>query len=78
MQRAGHADYATSALYIRTAEAVRDGFGAVFRAGSGELLGGGEPTWSAHRGENMNDIGAGHGIRTRDIQLGKLALYQLS
>ena len=23
-------------------------------------------------------IGAGHGVRTRDIQLGKLALYQLS
>ena len=23
-------------------------------------------------------LGAGHGIRTRDIQLGKLALYQLS
>ncbi len=22
--------------------------------------------------------GAGHGVRTRDIQLGKLALYQLS
>ena len=28
--------------------------------------------------ENLNDSGAGHGIRTRDIQLGKLALYQLS
>jgi integrase len=28
--------------------------------------------------ENVNDIRAGHGIRTRDIQLGKLALYQLS
>ena len=28
--------------------------------------------------EKPHDSGAGHGIRTRDIQLGKLALYQLS
>jgi len=38
MQRAGHADYSTSALYIRTAEAVRDGFGAVFPPLPAELL----------------------------------------
>jgi hypothetical protein len=27
---------------------------------------------------STRNLGAGHGIRTRDIQLGKLALYQLS
>ena len=43
MQRAGHADYATSALYIRTAEAVRDGFGAVFPPLPAKLLGGQSP-----------------------------------
>ena len=81
MQRAGHADYATSALYIRTAEAVRDGFGAVFPPLPAELLGGAEPTGGAHEAKTGGSIdvsGAGHGIRTRDIQLGKLALYQLS
>ena len=26
----------------------------------------------------LKENGAGHGVRTRDIQLGKLALYQLS
>jgi integrase len=30
MQRAGHADFSTTQGYIRTAEAVRDGFGRVF------------------------------------------------
>lgn len=30
MQRAGHEDFATTQIYIRTAEAVRDGFGAPF------------------------------------------------
>src|SRR5579863_7203961 len=30
MQRAGHEDFATTQIYIRTAEAVRDGFGTPF------------------------------------------------
>ncbi len=30
------------------------------------------------QGNSEKEIGAGHGVRTRDIQLGKLALYQLS
>ena len=34
----------------------------------------GRETWRLARKRN----GAGHGVRTRDIQLGKLALYQLS
>jgi len=29
-QRAGHSDFATTQLYVRTAEAVRDGFGEPF------------------------------------------------
>jgi|HubBroStandDraft_1064217.scaffolds.fasta_scaffold239801_2 hypothetical protein len=33
---------------------------------------------SAGRTKRIRKYGAGHGIRTRDIQLGKLALYQLS
>lgn len=85
MQRAGHSEFATTMIYVRTAEMVRAGFGDVFPALPGELLGPqacgtviGRPTDSAHRPEIPNDIRAGHGIRTRDIQLGKLALYQLS
>ena len=38
MQRAGHEDFATSQLYIRTAEAVRDGFGSTFPTLPGSLL----------------------------------------
>jgi len=30
------------------------------------------------QGKSKEEDGAGHGVRTRDIQLGKLALYQLS
>ncbi len=35
-------------------------------------------TWSAKRPRERPWYGAEYGIRTRDIQLGKLALYQLS
>ena len=85
MQRAGHEDFQTTQIYIRTAEMVRQGFGDVFPPlvaallapePHGSSLRG--PTASAHRAKFPNDIRAGHGIRTRDIQLGKLALYQLS
>lgn len=35
-------------------------------------------TASEGAGKILNDFGAGHEIRTRDPQLGKLMLYQLS
>ena len=61
------------------------GFGDVFPPLSAALLAlephGGSlrrPTDPAHRAKFPNNFRAGHGIRTRDIQLGKLALYQLS
>lgn len=38
MQRAGHTDFATTQLYVREAEAVRDGFGDVFPELPDELL----------------------------------------
>jgi hypothetical protein len=30
MQRAGHSNFGTTQIYVRTAEAIRDGFGDVF------------------------------------------------
>lgn len=85
MQRAGHADLATTMEYVRTAEAIGAGFGDVFPPIPDALL---EPDpdgeSSSESSESPEDpfffekTGAGHGIRTRDIQLGKLALYQLS
>lgn len=38
MQRAGHTDFATTQIYVRTAEAVRDGFGEPFPALPTSLL----------------------------------------
>jgi hypothetical protein len=39
---------------------------------------GARPTMGLFPTDSRHLLGAGHGIRTRDIQLGKLALYQLS
>jgi hypothetical protein len=39
MQRAGHTDFRTTQLYIREAEAIRDGFGEVFPSLPMSLLG---------------------------------------
>ena len=81
MQRAGHEDFQTTQIYIRTAEDVREGFGGVFPPLPPNLLGGDRNTLTGHLAPDAGSIGvfgAGHGIRTRDIQLGKLALYQLS
>jgi hypothetical protein len=81
-----HSDIATTMIDVRTAEAIGDAFGDVFPPfpplvappptpalpviSTGPLL--------DQRRASTQDRGAGHGIRTRDIQLGKLALYQLS
>lgn len=85
MQRAGHSDLSTTMIYVRTAEAIGQGFGDVFPPIPEALL---EPDpdgeSSGESSETLEDPSffektrAGHGIRTRDIQLGKLALYQLS
>ena len=81
MSRAGHADFQTTQIYIRTAESLREGFGEVFPPIPDALL---QLDSSAESSETpepppfIGENGAGHGIRTRDIQLGKLALYQLS
>ena len=37
-----------------------------------------QDVFEARKDSAMKDIGAGDGIRTRDIDLGKVALYQLS
>ena len=77
-QRAGHTDFTTTQGYIREAEAVREGFGDVFPALPKALVG---PTFARDfrtRAKNLNHSGAGHGTRTRDPELGKLMLYQLS
>lgn len=86
MQRAGHSDIATTMIYVRTAEAIGDAFGDVFPplpplvapppAAALPAISTG-PLLDQRRASSRNH-GAGHGIRTRDIQLGKLALYQLS
>ena len=55
-------------------------FGELFGAGSGPLeratpL---EPVLKVIRRSLTSNVGAGNGVRTRDPQLGKLMLYQLS
>jgi integrase len=49
-QRCGHASFSTTELYIREAEAVRDGFGEVFPALPDDLLGGEESSGESFRG----------------------------
>jgi integrase len=75
MQRAGHADLQTTQIYVRTAEAIEDGFGAVFPPLPAALLEADSDarvsTLPRLRDQKRNDVGAGHGVRTRDIQLGK-------
>lgn len=79
MQRAGHSDLATTMIYVRTAEAIGQGFGEVFPPIPEALLEPDPDGESSGTSETpTEETGAGHGIRTRDIQLGKLALYQLS
>jgi integrase len=85
MSRAGHSDFQTTQIYIRIAEALREGFGDVIPAIPLSLL---QPESSGESSEEppstpkllnlLKNPGAGHGIRTRDIKHGKLALYQLS
>jgi integrase len=67
-QRCGHATFSTTELYIREAEAVRDGFGEVFpplpealvsgSESSGESSGSGgagaKPAFSSLRGQDLN------------------------
>lgn len=81
MRRAGHESFETTQLYVRLAEAARVGFGDVFPAIPPELYEGVLHAGSVHDSQSSSDnadSGAGHGARTRDLKLGKLALYQLS
>lgn len=81
MQRAGHESFETTQLYIRLAEAVRVGFGDVFPALPPELyerVSIADSDRASQSSSKDADSGAGHGSRTRDLKLGKLALYQLS
>lgn len=50
MQRAGHTNFQTTQIYVRTAEAIREGFGAPFPALPAELFAavGPEP-WTSKR-----------------------------
>lgn len=81
MQRAGHENFETTQGYLWLADALRVGFGDVFPALPPELFERILITNSDH--ESRSSIktaafGAGHEARTRDLKLGKLALYQLS
>ena len=80
-QAAGHRDLSTTMIYVRTAEALGPGFGEPFPPLPSCLLEGelsAELSAAGEKGRFAGESGAGHGVRTRDIQLGKLALYQLS
>ena len=81
MQRAGHENFETTQGYLRLADALRVGFGDVFPALPPELyervsIAGSDR--DSQSSSNHADSGAGHEARTRDLKLGKLALYQLS
>ncbi len=78
-QRCGHSTFSTTERYIRTAEAVVEGFGDPFPGLPEVLIRFCESQNLKRRiGLKQGLPGAGHGSRTRDLQLGKLALYQLS
>jgi integrase len=74
MVLAGHADPRAHARYIMETEKL----GRVPDAALPQPSRGGIATASRGRDENLKEFGAGHEIRTRDPQLGKLMLYQLS
>jgi len=81
MQRAGHENFETTQAYLRLAEALRVGFGDVFPTLPPELYETQSITPIDHKTPDSTinaDSGAGHEARTRDLKLGKLALYQLS
>jgi integrase len=81
MQRAGHENFETTQAYLRLADALRVGFGDVFPALPPELFERVLIADSDHAAVSSEDdsvSGAGHEARTRDLKLGKLALYQLS
>lgn len=81
-QRAGHASFSTTELYIRQAEAVREGFGEPFPALPEALVRIAPKSPGAIAVPlsigNPALFGAGHESRTRDLRLGKPTLYQLS
>jgi hypothetical protein len=66
MQRAGHEDFATSQIYIRTAEAVREGFGEVFPPLPATLFGNDDDrgdSRSTERSTRPNDAGLSRLVR---------------
>jgi integrase len=87
MQRLGHRNFNTTMLYVREAEQLREGFGDPFPVLPDSLL---TPLSAKGDGDRVSiaisitqelsdrNPGAGHGTRTRDPELGKLVLYQLS
>ncbi len=74
MVLAGHGDTRAHALYVMETEKLA----RIPEAALPQLNRGGFATAPKGRDENLNEFGAGHEIRTRDPQLGKLMLYQLS
>jgi integrase len=79
MQRLGHQNFATTTLYVREAEQLREGFGEPFAALPEALLRAEVSIReSIGGGASVRNYRAGHGTRTRDPELGKLVLYQLS
>jgi integrase len=87
MQRLGHRNFNTTMLYVREAEQLREGFGDPFPALPDSVLQSPRPqvegdrvsiTLSIAQDLSRRNHRAGHGTRTRDPELGKLVLYQLS
>ncbi len=75
-QRAGHANFATTQRYLREAETLGNDGGEPFPELPSELL---ESRSEKRPSElTVENNRAGHGARTRDPELGKLVLYQLS
>jgi integrase len=70
MQRAGHERFETTQIYVRTAEAIRDGFGQVFPP----LPPLHWPTSLAHQTEKLNEVGGADGTRTRGLRRDRPAL----
>jgi len=86
MQRLRHRNFNTTMLYVREAEQLREGFGEPFPPLPASMLHGASAALdpsnivriSITGDPSVRNYRAGHGTRTRDPELGKLVLYQLS
>ena len=75
MQRLGHKNFATTMLYVREAEQLREGFGVAFATLPDRLLVGANDQGIVQSANFFNDFGVSDGDRTRDNRSHNPVLY---